>query len=504
MDRELLKRRLTLIAIAGLSFFSMGFAVLVYLESPTDATRILSVMLFLLSAIAGYFNTAGAVYFLNEYYIKVETKRPAKRPSVAVVIATYNEEPEMVENTITKLQTLDYPKEKLSFYLLDDSTKEDIVKRLSKFCSARKIAYRHRTDRTGFKGGALNEFLKECDSEYIAIFDADEELVDNSFLMETLGHFEGNEKLAYVQTSKRFAKGSTFADSIDVAYSFFFNFVQPVRSSKGFSMFCGSCGVLNTRILKELGGFPDSVVEDAAYSLVVDSREYDGIYIRKAYALGKPIESFTAFGVQQWRYNFGNTKLFGLYLRNLFRIPLKKHFHYFIHIFGLHYLSIMLILFAVLTVMITYSDFRTTASRIANLMVPPQYSLKMQIEVATMLSIFATLFSALIISKMYFNSFKHGFLVYLMNFGIAFVRAKAAVEALYKKYSRFHVLKKGDREKYSPLQALRMTFVESAFALMFFMFGIVQAWNSDLPGAFWLSWYGLLFSTSFLFTYLHG
>ena len=504
MDRELLKRQATLVAIAALSLFSILFAVLVFYESPTDTTRILSACLFFLGIIAAYFNTAGAVYFLNEYKVAVHPKMPSGRPKVAVVVATYNEEPAMVENTLAKLKGLDYPRRMLTYFLLDDSTDQGIVKRLSGFCKRNKITYRHRAERKGFKGGALNEFLKDSDAEYLAIFDADEELVDGKFLLETLGHFEADPKLAYVQTSKRFSKGSFFADSIDIAYSFFFNFVQPVRSDKGFSMFCGSCGVLSVRILKEMGGFPDSVVEDAAYSLLADSRNYNGTYIRKAYALGKPIESFTAFGTQQWRYNFGNTKLFGLYIKNFFNIPLRKHFHYVIHIFGLHYLSVMLILFALLTFAITFSDFRSTASRIANLMVPPQFSLKLQIEVATMLSIFSTLASALIISKVYFNSFRHGFIVYLMNFGIAFVRAKAAITAVYKKYARFQVLKKGEKQRYSPLQALRMTVFETAFAALFFASGFLQAYNSDIAGAFWLSWYGMLFSSSFFFTYING
>ena len=91
-----------------------------------------------------------------------------------------------------------------------------------------------------------------------------------------------------------------------------------------------------------------------------------------------------------------------------------------------------------------------------------------------------------------------------MNFGIAFVRAKAALSAVYKKYSRFGVLKKGKRERYSPFQAFRMTVAETMFSIVFFLFGFIQAWNSDIAGAFWLTWYGILFSTSFLFTYLHG
>ncbi|MBI5158805.1 glycosyltransferase [Candidatus Micrarchaeota archaeon] len=503
MEKDLLKRHATFFAILFLSLVALGFTVLVFFQSPSLVTQLLAASLVLLTLVSLYFNTLGAYYFLKAYNLKVKPSELKSFPSVALAVASFNEEPEMVKKTLESLKGMDYPKDKLGFYLVDDSTDKEVVRELSAYCRSNGWDYVHRENRKDFKGGALNEFVNGMKEEFLAVFDADEQLVDASFLKETLGYFGEDEKLAYVQTIKKFAEGSGFANAIDVSYSFFFNFVQPVRSAAGFSMFCGSCGVLRASVLRKLGGFPASVTEDVAYSLLADASGYNGVYVPKVYALGKPIESFTAFGAQQWRYNFGNTKLFYQYVQMLAGIPLKKHVHYIAHIFGLHYLSVILILFGLITLFITFSEYRIATQALANALAP-QLSLKVQVETATIVSILATFLSALIISKVYFNSFKHGFIIYFMNFGIAFVRARAAVSALLHEHASFKVLKKQAGRKYGVLEALRVSVVETSFAALFLCVGVLAFAKADIAAAFWLTWYGVLFSTSFVFTYKCG
>src|SRR5207248_3649379 len=59
------------------------------------------------------------------------------------------------------------------------------------------IKHLHRTDRTGFKAGALEEGLKVARGEFIAIFDADF-VPPADFLMRTVPYFR-DEQLALVQ-----------------------------------------------------------------------------------------------------------------------------------------------------------------------------------------------------------------------------------------------------------------------------------------------------------------
>ncbi|MFH0817322.1 MAG: glycosyltransferase [Candidatus Micrarchaeota archaeon] len=504
MEIERLKRWITFFVVIFIPVAPLVVTGVIVLNASNAITFILSALLFFFVILASFFNILGAWYFLRSYGVNPVAKAPTRLPTVAVVVAAYNEDPGMVCENITKLKGLDYPKEKLKFYLVDDSTDEKTHMALSSFAKQNNVSYVWRNERKGFKGGALNDFLKDCNEEFMALFDADEELSNPAFLKDSLGWFETDEKIAYVQTVKSYKRGSIFANAVDATFLFFFDVIQPTRYVDGFSMFCGSCGVLRVKTLKEMGGFPDSVTEDAAYSFYLDLAGYRGVYLKKTYALGKPIESFTDFERQQWRYNFGNTRLFPDYLQNIHKIPLGKQVHHLAHIFGLHYLSWVLVALAILTLLVTFSDFRTTAYTISAIFWEHTFNITLGIDFVTYLSIFSMLAVILLLSKMYFRTFTYGFLVYILNFGVSFTRTNAAISAFKGERGIFKNVKREGRIGNSLVSAFRSTAYQSLFSIVFLFFGAVSFLRADLSGAFWLSWYGALFSSSFIFSYTRG
>src|SRR5205814_9004408 len=72
---------------------------------------------------------------------------------------------------------IDYPRERLEIQVLDDSTDETVeicrAKVAELAATGLDIKYLHRTDRTGFKAGALALGLKTSRGELILVFDAD-------------------------------------------------------------------------------------------------------------------------------------------------------------------------------------------------------------------------------------------------------------------------------------------------------------------------------------------
>ena len=98
-------------------------------------------------------------------------------PMVSVHIALYNEE-HVVDRILTACSKLTYPKYEV--VVVDDST-DGTVTVLKKWLEKQlesespKIKIFHRENRQGFKGGALNEALRNTDprAEYVAVFDAD-------------------------------------------------------------------------------------------------------------------------------------------------------------------------------------------------------------------------------------------------------------------------------------------------------------------------------------------
>src|SRR6266576_6134435 len=129
-----------------------------------------------------------SVYGLHRYDIirtyfkhrKNATTEPPLRfeqlPRVTIQLPLYNER-YVVERLIDEVTKIEYPKELLQIQVLDDSTDdtkahaEALVERYHAL--GFPIEYHHRTNRDGFKAGALQAGLESATGELVAIFDAD-------------------------------------------------------------------------------------------------------------------------------------------------------------------------------------------------------------------------------------------------------------------------------------------------------------------------------------------
>ena len=204
---------------------------LIYYGAHTLYTYVLASLFIILSLVSGFFNIFIAYsYYRSSFYseylegIKRYLKPLGEHPTVAIVMPVYNEDAATVERNMLKLKSMKYPKNRLHFYLLDDSTNEVARSDLRRFADSKGIVYIHREDRTGFKAGALNNMLRHSKDEYIALFDYDEYLTNTNFLEDLLPYFE-DKKLSYIQTEKRYFKGTFFSDTVDLFDAFFFKFV---------------------------------------------------------------------------------------------------------------------------------------------------------------------------------------------------------------------------------------------------------------------------------------
>jgi len=99
-------------------------------------------------------------------------------PRVTIQLPVFNEL-FVVERLIDTVCKIEYPREKLDIQVLDDSTDETQEICRNKVEEWKKkgmdISYLHRTDRTGFKAGALDKGLQVCKGEFVAMFDAGRE-----------------------------------------------------------------------------------------------------------------------------------------------------------------------------------------------------------------------------------------------------------------------------------------------------------------------------------------
>ncbi len=512
MDKNLAMRGISIFLFSVLTILGIGFSIYLMVVTNTILSRVVALAFLILSAVSGFFNTFTSYsyyrsYLYDKHLEKIQKKlKPMKGfPLVAVAVPVYNEDTAMTERNFLRLMEVDYPKDRVNFYLLDDSTDPAIRKELERFSRKHNVRYIHRDDRRNFKAGALNNFAMNAKEEFLAIFDYDEYLVDTRFILDLLPYFN-NKKLSYAQTEKRFQKGTFFSDTVDIFHGFFFKFIQPSRALNNTGIFAGSCGIIRTSYLKKIGGFPEYVTEDTFFSFESDANGYESIYIPRHYALGAPITKFSHLAKQQWRYNYGDTQFLGYFVGKLLGKSNKKPkskwllVDYVTHGFGLNYISVVLIIFTIVSVAIVFSGLTV----VPNMIIPGGFLLgspEMIFETLGVLAFVLSLMAPVIVTKLYFGSLKKGFMMLLLNFALAFIRAKAALFAVFSKtvknsWTGISFLKS---EK-NIIFALKNSIVETAFSGILFLLGIVAVMINNLYGGLWLIGYGIFYiSTAYMF-----
>jgi len=491
MDRDLAIRWALVIAIMLVSIGGIvyGTYLLLFIVG-TLPEKILAFLFLTLVTVNTVFNAFGSYYYIHSYGLdKFIPKKLKHYPRVAIVMPSRNEDEEMVKRNIESITRMDYPKERLKIYLLDNSTSSS--RELEKFCDEIGVKYVYMENPVKLKSYVMNKFLDIVDEEYVAIFDADEYLIDLSFLRQTLPFLD--KKAGFVQTIKEFAPGSFFANAVNVYYLFFYKFMQPVRNLCRSPMFCGSCGIVRKSVVKSVGGFPKSPTEDLAFAFKADIAGRGGIFISKKYALGAPIESFETFLSQQWRYTIGNMWTLKDYLKNLSKLTTEKHIHYISQTFGYAYLSILFIFYSLLAVVFVLTDI-SLRSLNSQVLIPEHMKL---VAASYLISV---VILVVLGGRLYFGSFKSGLLAFFLNFATAIVRAKAMLVGLFNFKTEF-IMSRQNRSKNSIMDALRVSITETAFSAILLSFSLISFIRRDVISAFWLFWYSWLFFCSFLFTY---
>jgi cellulose synthase/poly-beta-1,6-N-acetylglucosamine synthase-like glycosyltransferase len=306
-----------------------GFTILIVLSSSSLFAWILAALLFTMEIFGLLLFLAYQFYTLE--YIAGGTGPPADPkgeaaaapphiPFVAVQVASYNEPAGVVLRCLESIVALDYPRDRFVVQLLDDSTDEATVNTLSAYCSAHHIDYRHRTNRRGFKGGALNDGLKALprEVELIAIVDSDY-VVDPAFLRVSVPAFRSR-VVGFVQTPQAYrnAPPGSFARWYALADAFFYRVVQPVRARSQSLIFCGTMGLVARGALEGVGGWSETcVTEDAELSIRLLARGWHGVYIPRTLGWGLAPTSMSATRSQHRRWATGGWQMLRMNRRNL-------------------------------------------------------------------------------------------------------------------------------------------------------------------------------------------
>ena len=283
-------------------------------------------------------------YFMLFLYYKYRNKAQNplgyfdELPVVTIQIPIYNEM-YVVERLIQSVAGLDYPKDKLEIQVLDDSTDEsrEIAAEQVKLIQAQGFDIKHivRTNREGFKAGALALGLKQARGEFLAIFDADFMPTPN-LLKETVHHFT-NPKLGMIQT--RWGHLNRHYSLLTRIQALFLDghllIEQTARNLSGrFFNFNGTAGIWRKTCIENAGGWEhDTLTEDLDLSYRAQIKGWKFIFLPHLVTPAELPVEMNAFKSQQHRWAKGSVQTCKKLLPTIwhssypFRIKLEATLH---------------------------------------------------------------------------------------------------------------------------------------------------------------------------------
>ncbi|MGU3415011.1 UDP-forming cellulose synthase catalytic subunit [Enterobacteriaceae bacterium C23F] len=233
-------------------------------------------------------------------------------PTVDVYIPSYNEPLEVVRDTVLAAQCIDYPKDKIKIYLLDDGKRNEFAV----FAADVGVGYITRPDNKHAKAGNLNHAMKLTKGELICVFDCDH-VATRIFLQATVGGFLKDPKLALVQTPHYFYSPDPFERNLSTGRDIpnegmlFYGPIQRGNDNWNATFFCGSCAVIRRSALEEIGGFAvETVTEDAHTALKMQRLGWKSAFIDIPLAAGLATERLVLHVIQRTRWARGMTQIF--------------------------------------------------------------------------------------------------------------------------------------------------------------------------------------------------
>lgn len=232
-------------------------------------------------------------------------------PRVLVQLPLYNEG-ELVHRVMAAVRAIDWPRDRIQVQVLDDSTdgsdQHSRVAVAAAQAAGLSVTLLRRSERIGFKAGALAAGLEQCDAEFVAIFDADF-MPKPNFLRRTVAVLVVDSGLAFCQA--RWGHANRQANLLTRAQARLLDAHFRVEQEARYRLalpfgFNGTCGVWRRRAIDDAGGWQgDTLTEDLDLSLRAQLGGWRAAYRDEIEVPGSLPESARAWRAQQFRWTKG-------------------------------------------------------------------------------------------------------------------------------------------------------------------------------------------------------
>jgi cellulose synthase/poly-beta-1,6-N-acetylglucosamine synthase-like glycosyltransferase len=442
------------------------------------------------------------LYYRHKYKLPTPSGKLATLPRVTVQLPIFNEL-YVVERIIDSVCRIDYPRELFEVQVLDDSTDETQgIARARVEAWKQKgvdIVYIHRSDRSGFKAGALENGLRLAKGEFVAVFDADF-VPSPDFLKRTVPFF-ADPKVGMVQVRwghlNREFSVLTQAQSLLLDGHFIIEHTARNRSGCFFN-FNGTAGIWRRSTITDAGGWQhDTLTEDLDLSYRAQLKGWQFVFLPEIVSPAEVPVDMNAFKSQQHRWAKGSIqtakKLLPKILKSDLPYAVKKEA--FFHLSN----NIAYLLMVVLSAMMPVSMLLRYKHGLYTTLL-----LDLPIFMSATASVsFFYVATARELGLSWWDRIK--FLPFVMSLGIGMAvnQSKAVLEALFDKQSEFARTPKTGSEGKS-VRAVKKAYrgkrswvplVEVAFGL-YFTGAVWYAWNKEI-------WTSLPFLLLFQFGFLY-
>jgi exo-beta-1,3-glucanase (GH17 family)/cellulose synthase/poly-beta-1,6-N-acetylglucosamine synthase-like glycosyltransferase len=245
----------------------------------------------------------------------------APLPKVSIHVATYNEPPAMVIETLNALARLDYPDYEV--LLIDNNTRDPALwQPVEAHCAQLGAQFRffHIDRLAGYKAGALNFALRHTaqDAQIVAVVDSDY-TVNPEWLQELVPQF-AREKTAIVQAPQdyRDAALNPFKAMCYQEYQGFFRIGMVTRNDRNAIIQHGTMTLIRRSVLEQVGAWGEwCITEDAELGLRVFERGYEAVYTPRSYGKGFTPDTFIDYKKQRYRWVYGAMQILRRHARGL-------------------------------------------------------------------------------------------------------------------------------------------------------------------------------------------
>jgi len=277
-------------------------------------------------------------YFIVYLFLKNRRRVPQplshfeQLPVITVQLPLFNEI-YVVERLLKSVSELDYPRERLQIQVLDDSTDE--TRCLTASC-AQKLAERgfdveliHRTDRVGYKAGALEAGLATARGDFVCILDAD--FVPQPELLRSAVHFFTDPKVGMIQTRwGHINRGYSLLTRVQAMFLDGHLLLEQVARSRSgrFFNFNGTAGIWRKSCIAESGGWQhDTLTEDLDLSYRAQLAGWKFVFLTDVVTPAELPVDMNGFKSQQHRWTKGSIQTCKKLLPRIWRsglpLPIK-------------------------------------------------------------------------------------------------------------------------------------------------------------------------------------